>query len=374
MQLFTVEQLERGESYLAGEKYEEILPYLEGMAADAQTYIDQTYAPDDTVQWFSFSSQFELLTYKRVESDPRDLRPAERPFDRLFADLGFCQLQLGHYEEAAESLKQAVRWNPMDCAHRLDLSWVMGKLGDYEEHLRLAYSVFARASKSSHLARAYAIFCSFFKNSQQFDTAAACAKCGLALAPDDPQLNNMATELALKNQSNPLKMTDELAESLLDAQGIPTGANVEVVLSALMLADIAGAAGDMQTTADMAQIAVDLVGQERANALAQLVADTAQDEFPEDVPAENDALRADQESLTARPVAAPAAADPDASNDAVGATTGATAGAAVDPDSPDHVGIASSEAALKTLDRAAQLARSSQSEDASGANAGKTQE
>lgn len=348
MQLFTVEQLERGEAYLADEKYEEVLPYLEGMAADAQTFIDETYAPDDKVQWFSFSSQFELLTYKRVESDPREIRPAVRPFDRMFADLGFCQMQLGRFEDARESLKQAVRWNPMDCAHRLDLAWVMGRLGEYEEHLRMAYSVFDRASKSSQLARAYTIFCSYFKSGEQYETAAACAKCGLELAPDDPQLNNMATDLALSHQSNPREMTDALAESLLDAQGIPAGANVEVVLSALMLADIAGASGDMQTCADMAQVAVDLVGQERANALAQLVADTARDEFPEDASHDEGDAR-----VGAGEEAAPG--EQGAPVDEVAPAAGQ------DPHEPQGVvgglGVAGQDAAVKTLDRAARMAR-----------------
>ncbi|MBM7000515.1 hypothetical protein I3I95_10390 [bacterium] len=313
MQLFTDEQLDRAEAYLAAEKYDEIRPALEGLVADAQTYIDETYEPDDKTQWFSFANQFELLTYKRVEQDPRELKPAARPFDRAFADLAFCEMQMEDFEPAAEHLKQAVRWNPMNCAHRLNLAVALGNCGDLEESLRMTYSVFARASHSSHLVRAYTNFADYFVRCEQYETAAACVKCGLRMHPDDHRLNNMATELALKHQTNPNEQTDELTESLLDAQGIPQTANVEVVLSALLLADIAAAREDMQTCQDMAQVAVDLVGQERATALAQMVREAGEDAYPEEggaAPLGSDATDdAAQAALDAATRAARAGAD-----------------------------------------------------------------
>ena len=113
MALFTIEQLERAESYLADEKYDTILPAFEGMVADMEVYIDEMCPTSDEVQWFSFASPFERLTYQRVESDPRELRDVPVPFDRAYADLAFCQINLERFDEAAANLKQAVRWNPM---------------------------------------------------------------------------------------------------------------------------------------------------------------------------------------------------------------------------------------------------------------------
>lgn len=282
MQLFTTEQLERAESYLADAKYDHILPAFEGLVADMETYIDENCPTSETVQWFSFDSAFELLTYRRVENDPRELKAAERPFARAYADLAFCQISLGNYEAAAENLKKAVRWNPMNCSYRLNLAGVLQRLGDYEEFLRMTYSVFARASHSTHLVRAYANFADYFVNCEQFETAAACVKCGLRLNEQDKHLQEKAATLRDEHQCDPAAQTDELTESLLDEQGIPEGANVEVVLSALLLADISAARSDMQTCADMAQIAVDLVGQERATALAHMVSDAAQETYPEE--------------------------------------------------------------------------------------------
>lgn len=272
MELFTIEQLERCEGYLAQGAYDQILPRLQDMAGDAQAFIDETYEPSDKVQWFSFSSQFELLTYKRVEDDPREIRPADAPFDRLFADLGFCLMRLERYEEATEGLKQAVRWNPMECAHRLNLASALAQAGDYEEYLRMTYSVFDRASHSQHLARAYENFAGYFIDCEQPDTAAACVKCGLALVPDDERLTRIGDGLARNHQRDWREQPDDLTESLLGAQGIPTGANVEVAISALLLADISAANGDAQTADDMNAIVVDLMGPDRAVTLARMVA------------------------------------------------------------------------------------------------------
>lgn len=285
MVLFNMEQLERIEGYLANDQIGEIAPAVEGMVADMEAYIDENCVTTDEVQYFSFASPFEKLTYRRVENDPRTLKDAPVPFDRAYADYAFCLVRQNDHEKAAEQLKQAVRWNPMNCAHRLDLAAVLLQTGDYEEHLKLSYSVFARASKAVHLVRAYLNFYDYFARCGQYDTAAACVKCAMRLAPQDKRVVNAVTELAAQHQCDPNEQTDELTESLLEAQGIPEGANVEVVLSALLLADISAAQGDMKTCQDMAQVAVDLVGQKKAMALAEIVREQGEENFPEQVDA-----------------------------------------------------------------------------------------
>ncbi len=282
MVLFNMEQLERIEGYLANDQIAEMAPALEGLVADMETYIDENCVTTDDVQYFSFSSPFEKLTYRRVENDPRTLKDVPVPFDRAYADYAFCLVRANDFEKAAEQLKQAVRWNPMNCAHRLDLAAVLVKTGDYEEHLKLSFSVFARASKSIHLVRAYLNFADYFSHCGQFDTAAACVKCAARLAPQDKRVVNASSDLAIQHQCDPSVQTDELTESLLEAQGIPEGANVEIVLSALLLADISAAQGDMQTCKDMAQVAVDLVGQKKAMALADIVREQGEEIFPEE--------------------------------------------------------------------------------------------
>ena len=270
---FTEDNLQAIEAYLAADECARVAPDLEALVAHMETYIDEHCVTTDAVQYFSFSSTFENVTYHRVEDDPRKTVVVEAPFDRAYADLAFCYIKLGDYEQAAEALKQAVRWNPMNCAHRLDLAGVMTRLGEPDEAIKLSYSVFARASRSSHLARAYLNFYDYFRAADQYETACACVKFALRFAPEDRRVLAAADRLASEHQRDPRTQSDEVAHRLLDEQGIPDGANVEVVLSALLLADIAMESGDSETYRDMVQIAVDLVGQKSADALFQIVRD-----------------------------------------------------------------------------------------------------
>jgi tetratricopeptide (TPR) repeat protein len=298
MALFTLNQLQTVEGYLAQDQVGDILPALEGLVHDMEVYIDEECAVTDEVQYFSFASAFQKLTYRRVEKDPRKLVDAPAPFDRAYADYAFALVRMNDLEAAAEALKQAVRWNPMNCAHRLDLAAVLAQAGDYEEHLKLSYSVFARAASSAHLVRAYLNFEDYFERCQQFETAAACVKCALRLLPQDKKAVSAASKLALEHQCDPNAQADELTSSLLAEQGIPEGANVEVVLSALLLADISAAQGDMATCQDMACVAVDLVGQQKATALAELVRESGEKNFSDD---------AEGSASTANEYASPAA-------------------------------------------------------------------
>ncbi|MBR2835870.1 MAG: hypothetical protein IKE43_09235 [Coriobacteriales bacterium] len=281
MTLFTIEQLEQIEGYLAQERCQDIQPALEGLVHDMELYIDENCETTNSKQYFSFATQFEHLTYKRVEDDPRELELVPVPFDRAYADYAFCCIQLDDLENAAEMLKKAIRWNPMNCAHRLDLASVMARLGDYEQFLKLTYSVFSRASHASHLVRAYLNFSDYFIACTQYETAAACIKAALRLSPEDMRANNAATKLVVEHQCDPKAQTDELCTSLLEAEGLPEGANVEIVLSALLLADLAGGQGDLKTCQEMAKIAVELVGQKKAMALAQIIKEQGEEQFPD---------------------------------------------------------------------------------------------
>ncbi len=270
-----LERLQKIEGYLAAGQVLEARPVLESMLREIELYIDESCATTDAVQYFSFSSQFEKLAYQRVENDPRQLVVVEAPFDRVYADYAFCLLSLNDPEAAAEALKQAVRWNPMDCAHRLDLAAVLNTLGDDDEFLRLSYSVFERASVSAHLVRAYLNFEQAYESAQEWETAAACAKCAWHMNETDPRVLEVCDRLAQEHQCDPRKQADELTQSLLDAQGLPEGANVAVVVCALLLSDLYLEQGDTDSAEQLTWVAIDLVGQENARALKQLVREQA---------------------------------------------------------------------------------------------------
>ena len=144
--------IDYAENLLAEGELETAAVLLEELASEAGEYADAACIATDARQWLSFSSPFEYLAYRRVERDPRELSQVEAPFDRLYADLAYIYIQRHEYESARDALKQAVRWNPMNCAHRLNLAEVFRALGDTQEWAALSASVLDRATTPQALA------------------------------------------------------------------------------------------------------------------------------------------------------------------------------------------------------------------------------
>ena len=136
------DELVRAEGLLLSGLDEEARELLARLADAAQEYVDRNCPTTETLQWFSFPTIFERLCYRRVERDPRELRDVGEPLDRLYADLALACVRTLDYDAAKEALKLAVRWNPMECAYRLDLSDLFMVDGDVREALGLAFSVF----------------------------------------------------------------------------------------------------------------------------------------------------------------------------------------------------------------------------------------
>ena len=222
------------------------------------------------VQWFSFPTIFERLCYRRVENDPRELRDVGEPLDRLYADLALADVRLGEYDHAIEALKQAVRWNPMGCGYRLDLADLFMISGNVQECLGLAYSVFDRASDARHLARAFLVFANWFQQTGNPPASAAALRAARRLDVADPALD-AALEQAQGTDRDPNTLTDEEERELLQAEGLPSGANAEVAICLLMCASDAAASGDRDLATMLTVRARDLVGEPAAMALLALI-------------------------------------------------------------------------------------------------------
>lgn len=268
--VFTLQQLEQAEAFLAQQRIADITPVFEGMVKDIEQAVEAHCPQTETVQYFCFADPFEKLIYKKVENDERDIQVIDQPFDRVYADLAYCYIQQELWDEAISALAAAVRWNPMNCSHRLNLAELQRISENAHEWLGLSYSVFERAYLPEHLVRAYMNFVPFFIANERYTTAAACTKAAYNLLPDDPRVKE-ACESLKESGNDPLTLDDELCETLLEEQRIPEGANVAVVISALICADEALVSGDEQGYARYYRIATALVGDENAAALARIV-------------------------------------------------------------------------------------------------------
>ena len=264
------EEIERAEGLLLQDQAEQAEELLARLADDAEAYVDANCPTTDELQWFSFPSLFERLAYRRVESDPRELREVGEPLDRLYSDLALARAQLGDYDGAAAALKAAVRWNPMDCASRLNLADLFRMSGDVQEYLALTYSVFERASEAAHLARAFVNFAGWFGASEKSRTAAAALRAARNLDVRDSSIA-AALDQAAGTDHDPDLVSDSEATDLLAAEGLPDGANVEIAVCLLMCATDAVAAGARDVATNLTLRARDLVGEAAAKALLELI-------------------------------------------------------------------------------------------------------
>lgn len=182
---------------------------LEELAAEAGEYADTACIATEARQWFSFANPFERLAYRRVEQDPRELTQVDAPLDRLYAALAYVYVQKRDYELARDALKQAVRWNPMNCAHRLNLAEVYRALGDTREWAALSASVLERATTPQALARAFANLGHFFLSCDKLPAAEGCRRRRFARAPmtPPPRLSPRTLTVSIPNSpSSPMPM------------------------------------------------------------------------------------------------------------------------------------------------------------------------
>lgn len=262
--------IDYAEDLLAEGEFDTARMLLEELAAEAGEYADTACIATEARQWFSFANPFERLAYRRVEQDPRELTQVDAPLDRLYAALAYVYVQKRDYELARDALKQAVRWNPMNCSYRLDLAEVFRALGNAQEWAALSASVLERASDARSLARAYANLGQHFASADNPLAASGCLRIARGLAADDPRVARLAERLdcehpELANESDGAAIT-ELAN-----QGIETNASAEVAICLLMCASDAAAEGNRDQTARYTVRARDLIGQEACAALIQLI-------------------------------------------------------------------------------------------------------
>ena len=264
------DELLRAEGLLMQDEGALALELLERLAEDAEEYVDRNCPTTDELQWFSFPTLFERLAYRRVERDPRELRDVGEPFDRLYADLALAYVHAGDYEAADRALRQAIRWNPMGCEHRLNLADLCRIEGNLQEHLALSFSVFERASEAMHLARAFTNFAAYFLAAGQPRTAAAALRAARRLDVRDGALE-AALQQAAGTEADPDTVTDDEASELLEAEGLPGAANAEIAVCLLMCAGDAAAAGERDVATSLTIRARDLVGEKAAMALLELI-------------------------------------------------------------------------------------------------------
>lgn len=264
------QRLKEAEALLADEKIDEATGLLSQMAEDAEEYIDRNCQTTEDTQYFAFPTLFDQLAYRRVERDPRKIINLPERLDALYSELAFALIGVGDYDAADAALMQSIRWNPMNCASRLDLAEVRRVAGDIKEWLGLSFSVFSRASEVRHIVRAYANFATYFADTGNAKAARAALRCALNFGYEDA-LAMQLQEAWRGTEKDPADMTMAEAGPIVEAEGLPEGANAEIALCLLMCAQDAAEAQDKPLAKELLGKANDLIGKKACEALLALI-------------------------------------------------------------------------------------------------------
>ena len=266
----SLEDIQCAENFLAAGDLGTALPMLLELADAVQEYAEASCQPTEHVQYFSFANDFERLAYRRVENDPRQIVVVGAPFDRLYADLGLAYVYQQEFALARGALMQAVRWNPMECAHRLDLAEVYRALDDGAEWAALCASVVARASDARSLGLAYANLGWYFRDAGELLAAVACSRLAGRYAPHEQRAQQLADVLEREHP----ELSDEpdaRAMAALEQAGVAAGANADIAICLVSCAMDAAAAGEVDEATNLTVRARDLVGQDACAALIKMV-------------------------------------------------------------------------------------------------------
>ena len=269
-----LDELRRSENFLAQGDADGALTILSVLQEEADALIADMFVANDKIQYFSFPSVFDRLAYRRVENDPRELINSEFPFDQLYSDIAFAQINIHDYKAAREALAQAVRWNPMNCAYRLDLAELYRMEGDVQEWAALSFSVFERAVDCRHLAQAYNNIGMVLASQGDASAAIGCLKVAEKMIDtiDGAQtiLNPLKSMLESKN-INYKNVNEEACTLAMQEEGIPEGANAEMAICLIMCATDYADMGNLNEATRLTILARDLVGQDACKALIALV-------------------------------------------------------------------------------------------------------
>lgn len=247
---------------------------LEQYVQEIQAAQNTQYITSEQEQYFCFTTTLDNLIYKASERDPRIIHVLEDSFDKVYAYLAACYKEMGQLDAAAQAMAQAVRWNPVRCEYRLQLAELSKQQGDLSSALSLAHSVFARSVYPEEHLEAYLFFIEFFLQQQQLSTAAALVYVASLYRCPSEKLDEFSRVL-IQAGSDPYALDEELVEQLLDAQDIPDGPSIELMISLLVYADECLKAGEDTQAQDYRAIVERFLGEKKTADLAAIIREEA---------------------------------------------------------------------------------------------------
>ena len=268
MQQAYKELLDKALAYSRARDAEKVIETLEPVIKKIEA--EDVYKDDENQEYVVFAQPIEKAIYSfKFKNDKKTYTPIE-PLPDMYYLYGVAKKVQGDNDAAIESLKKAIRWNPVACGIYLELADYIRETGDTEKFMELTEKAYEYAYAPGDLARCYSAFGRFYFERGRMDTAIACMQMSFMLVKENPFAKILFNELQENVEADKLKplKVDEVAETLR-RNNLPDMPDKDVVGIAYTYATKYAEAGNPHAAAYYYQIVYSLTRDDKIKALLE---------------------------------------------------------------------------------------------------------
>ena len=151
---------------------------------------------------------------KRVKIAPNVIWRTE-PIADLYYYCGFALVELGEFEQALNTLRMGLEWNPCSMDLRFERINILRNQGDIENLHREAKEAYKYVFRPQHLARIYRDRGYGFIEEEKWDAAIASYFLSLAFAVDDDDIERANGELGYIEETTGKEIEEPSEEEIL---------------------------------------------------------------------------------------------------------------------------------------------------------------
>ena len=131
------------------------------------------FKDDKECGYFCFDDALEIAIFAISKKYEKTIRKATYNFAQIYLMYAYSLIENQKIDEAEETLKTALKWNPVSTTIMGELSEVYKMKKDYENYLYWSKRIIQYASSSKMLARGYRNIAYYYCDIEQYDKSAA---------------------------------------------------------------------------------------------------------------------------------------------------------------------------------------------------------
>lgn len=221
------------------------------------------FSDDQVSEYHNFEEPFEEVLFRRLNNPVKEIRQAPVPFTEIYYLHGCLLFEMGRYQEAQETLKKGLRWNPVSFRIVSELSETYKQAGEFDEFLGLTRDAFKIAFRPQQIARCYRNLGYYFVEKELYPEAVAVYYLSSGY---DSESKQVASELYYISQKMGGKLPEPVSDDIQKyaAQyGFPLSVSDDILGLAYGLGEQCKDQGDYETACYFFNIVYGLTGDEK---------------------------------------------------------------------------------------------------------------